>query len=242
MARVSAITMGSFCIIQCFFQQESGRALKRYKEDAMDTSKKQTKIIDTLKGILPQGLKHVGFKVRKSLGLTIPIRTDDRRVLEQIVIPYLSTQRDTDKVLFVGCEWYTQHYKKFFVGKKYWTIDFDPSKTAYGSRGHHIVDSLENIDKYFAGNYFDVIICNGVFGWGLNTKEQTKNAFGGCYKLLRPGGYFVLGWNDIPQSKPFHPEECTALRQFNSYIFPPLGATQYIPITSNGHTFNFYVK
>lgn len=208
----------------------------------MGTSKKQLKIIDTLKAILPQELKEVAFKVRSSLGLTIPIRTDDRRVLEQIIIPYLSAQRNTHRVLFVGCEWYTRHYKKFFADKEYWTIDFDLSKSSYGSKGYHIVDSLENIDKYFAENYFDVIFCNGVFGWGLNTKEQTKKAFGGCYKLINTGGYFILGWNDIPEAKPFHPEECSALRQFNSYCFPPLGATQYVPITSNGHTFNFYVK
>jgi Methyltransferase domain len=149
--------------------------------------------MNTLKGMLPQELKDLAFKVRNSLGLTIPIRTDDRRVLEQVIIPYLSAQRNTHRVLFVGCEWYTRHYKKFFAGKEYWTIDFDPSKSAYGSEGHHIVDSIENIGNYFTENYFDVIVCNGVFGWGLNTKEQTKNAFGGCYKLLRTGGHFVLG-------------------------------------------------
>jgi SAM-dependent methyltransferase len=208
----------------------------------VDTFGKQTRIIDSLKGILPQELKDTAFKIRNSLGLTIPIRTDDRRVLEQIVIPHFASQRNTHRVLFVGCDWYTRHYKKFFVGKEYWTIDFDPSKSAYGSKDRHIVDSIENISAHFAENYFDLIICNGVFGWGLNTREQTKNAFGGCHKLLRTDGHFVLGWNDIPQAKPFPPEECTALRQFNSYIFPVLGATQYIPITNNGHTFNFYVK
>jgi len=198
--------------------------------------------MNTLKGMLPQKVKNVAFKVRNSLGLTIPIRTDDRRVLEQVIIPYLAAQKNTHRVLFVGCEWYTRHYRKFFAGKEYWTIDFDPSKSAYGSKGHHLVDSIENISNYFTENYFDVIVCNGVFGWGLNTKEQTKNAFGGCYKLLRTSGHFVLGWNDIPQAKPFHPEECTALRQFKSHVFPPLGVTQHIPSTSNGHTFNFYVK
>jgi Methyltransferase domain len=208
----------------------------------VDTFGKQTRIIDSLKGILPQELKNTAFKLRNSLGLTIPIRTDDRRVLEQIVIPHFASQRNTRRVLFVGCDWYTRHYKKFFVGKEYWTIDFDPSKSAYGSNGRHIVDSIENISTHFAENYFDLIICNGVFGWGLNTREQAEDAFGGCHKLLRIGGYFVLGWNDIPQAKPFPPEECTALRQFNSYIFPLLGATQHIPITNNGHTFNFYVK
>ncbi len=208
----------------------------------MDASGRQTGLTETLKGILPQELKNIAFRVRNSLGLTISIRTDDRRILEQIIIPYLASQQNTHRVLFVGCEWYTRHYKKFFAGKEYWTIDFDASKSTYGSKGRHIVDSIEHIGTYFAENYFDVIVCNGVFGWGLNTKEQTKNAFGGCYKILRTGGSFVLGWNDIPVAKPFHPEECTALRQFQSQIFPPLGTTQYIPITSNGHTFNFYVK
>jgi SAM-dependent methyltransferase len=208
----------------------------------LDTLEKQTRIIDSLKSILPQELKDTAFKIRNSLGLTIPIRTDDRLILEQIVIPHFASQRNTHRVLFVGCEWYTRHYKRFFMGKEYWTIDFDPSKSAYGSKGRHIVDSIENISTYFTENYFDLIICNGVFGWGLNTREQTKSAFSGCHKLLRTGGHFVLGWNDIPQSKPFPPEECPALRQFNSYIFPALGATQHIPVTNNGHTFNFYVK
>ncbi len=208
----------------------------------MNTSEGKETLVDNLKGMLPQELKDLVFKVRNSLGLTIPIKTDDRRVLEQVILPYLAAQPNTHQVLFVGCEWYTRHYKNFFKGKEYWTIDFDPHKSGYGSKDRHIADSIENIGTYFTENYFDVIICNGVFGWGLNTKEQTQNAFGGCYKILRSGGQFVFGWNDIPEAKPFHPEECTALRQFNSYIFPPLGATQHIPITSNGHTFNFYVK
>lgn len=195
-----------------------------------------------------------------------PLRTDDRYVLEQIIIPYFVSRRDIKSVLFVGCDWYTKHYRKFFRGMEYWTIESDPKKKKYGSR-NHVTDLLENLHYYFPSGYFDLIICNGVYGWGLNQKEQCEIAFRNCFACLREGGEFVLGWDSLSEDSPSSPapvllkeleslgwhqpvplEKLEALKAFQHKRLPPLSTWRY-PITwqylGRGpfcHIYDFYLK
>ena len=111
-------------------------------------------------------------------GLGIPVRYSSpaRTVLENIIIPYYASHANTSRLLFVGCDWYTKHYRKYFKKCEYWTIDSDPQKKRYGAK-NHIVDLLENLDQHFDEEYFDVIICNGVLGFGLNQLKPAEKAF-----------------------------------------------------------------
>src|SRR5580704_14993940 len=62
--------------------------------------------------------------VRYVLGLPVPLETEDRRVLEQVVFKHFLGLTDTHRILFVGCDWYTKHYDRaFFRDRDYWTID-----------------------------------------------------------------------------------------------------------------------
>src|ERR1700756_174591 len=55
--------------------------------------------------------------VRYLLGLPVPMHTEDRRVLEQVIFPHFLALPGVDRVLFVGCDWYTKHYERaFFAG------------------------------------------------------------------------------------------------------------------------------
>jgi len=173
-------------------------------------------------------------------------------------------------VLFVGCDWYTKHYCKFFRGMEYWTIDPDQGKKRYGSR-NHLVDFLEHLHYYFPSGYFDLIICNGVYGWGLNQKKQCETAFRNCFDCLREGGEFVLGWDNVPEDSPSSPiswhqpaslkeleslgwrqpvplEELESLKAFRRQQFAPLSTWRY-PTTwqylGRGpfyHIYDFYLK
>jgi len=165
----------------------------------------------------------------------------DRHLLEKVIIPYLVSQADLKRVLFVGCEWYTKPYESLFKQKEYWTIELDPDNAIYGAR-NHIVDRVQNLTRYFSNDYFDLIICNGIIGYGVNTLPDMEETFAQCFQCLRAKGILVVGWNDIPERNipPF--ENCNSLNQFYSYIFPPISTSKYLTNTHYRHAYNFYIK
>jgi SAM-dependent methyltransferase len=180
-------------------------------------------------------------KIILSCGVDLYLHTDDRRVLETLIFPYFIERDEFSRILFVGSAWCTRGYNTMFARKTYATLDIDPTQKQYGAK-RHITDSIENIDLYFKENELDVIICNGVFGWGLNDKASVEKTFQGCFACLREGGILVLGWNDVPKRRPFPLAECESLRSFNAYVFPPLSTSQYVTANPNRHTYNFYMK
>ena len=186
-----------------------------------------------------------GFKVvsHTVMGWDMPIVNHDRYILEQKIIPYFVNSQEFAKVLFVGCGSYTKHYEKWFGEKEYWTIDINPMKKVYGAK-NHIVGSMSDLNLHFPENSLDLIICNGVFGWGLNDKKDVEEAFAGCFHSLRKDGVLIIGWDDVPEKKPFPLDTCESLSQFLPFIFPPLSTTQYVNLEdeSDKHKFNFYLK
>lgn len=197
-------------------------------------------LTEQLKGAVRQG-RGVVRSGKRALGIPSYLRNDDRRVLEQVIFPYFVDRAEFSSVLFVGTAWYTEPYTQIFRAKNYWTIEIDPSQAQYGS-SNHIVDSIEHIDRHFLPRSLNLIICNGVFGWGFDAKPSVEAAFARCFDLLRPGGVLVVGWNDVPEHRPFPLEDCEALKLFTPWRFPPLATTQYRTTSKNRHTFNFYRK
>ncbi len=180
-------------------------------------------------------------KLPMALGIDLKKHTEDRRVLEKEIFPYFVSLPEFYRILFVGCAWYTRGYNTIFQNKDYLTLEIDPGEAKYGAK-KHIIDSIENINRYFHEGELDLIICNGVFGWGLNEKTRVEEAFHRCYSSLRRGGIFILGWNDIPERRPFSLAECQSLNLFDPFIFPPLSTSQYLTNTSNRHVYTFFVK
>lgn len=167
--------------------------------------------------------------------------SEDRRVLETVIMPDLAGREEVRRVLFVGCAWCTRGYWRIFRRQEYVTLEVDPGAAKFGAR-RHVVDSLENVRRHFGEGELDVIICNGVFGWGLDDRGVVERAFEGCFECLRVGGIFVLGWNDVPENRPFPPSECRSLRRFAPYEFAPLRASRHATATGNRHTFWFFRK
>ena len=113
---------------------------------------------------------------RRALGLSAQLHTEDRRALEQVILPEYARRTDIARILFVGCAAYTQRYGALFGAREYWTIDPVARRSRYGSP-HHIVDQLQNLGRHVRPAYFDLIVCNGVLGWGLNTPADAEIAF-----------------------------------------------------------------
>jgi len=87
-----------------------------------------------------------------------------------------------------------------------------------------------------------LIICNGVFGWGLDRREQCEAAFSQCYSRLRNDGHFLFGWDDVPRRTPVPLATLSSLTRFRPYDFPPLGTSRYVTDTQYRHTYAFYRK
>ena len=194
-------------------------------------------VISAVKG----ALRTASLAARRALGLSAQLRTEDRRLLEQVILPEYSRRADIKRVLFVGCAAYTQRYGEFFSGGEYWTIDPVPRRRRYGSE-RHIVDRLQNLGSHAPSAYFDLIVCNGVLGWGLNELEDADAAFAACHHHLRAGGALLLGWNDIAPRNRVLPEAISALGRFEKVQCDPAKTARWRVDTGNRHVFDFYQK
>lgn len=137
-------------------------------------------------------------------------RTKDREALDEQILPVFAADPSCRRILFVGCDWYTRHYEAMFAGREFWTLENDPGRARFGAR-HHVVADLQHVDAHFAAGSLDLIICNGVIGWGLDDPAAIETAMAACVSRLSPGGSLVLGWNDIPEKTPVAIDDIAAL-------------------------------
>lgn len=164
----------------------------------------------------------------------------DRELLERIILPHLAGATDTDRVLFVGCDWYTKPYRRLFKNRSLWTLDVDPSKRCFGASAH-VTDRLCNLRNHVPAGFFDAIVCNGVFmKTAIETYDEAEQSFLACFECLREGGWFVLGWNDTEELRPYPPSESAALARFSPEPFPNLGVAEILTPTEYRHTYNFF--
>lgn len=176
------------------------------------------------------------------LGRIDRLPTRDRQLLEQTILPHYAARADVERVLFVGCAWYTRTYADLFPQATFITLEPNPRRARYGA-AHHIVDGLERLDRYVSPGTLDLIVCNGVFGWGLDAHADCERAFDACHLALRPHGELVLGWNDVPAHKPCDPRTLASLRRFEPVRFAPADeASRWYAGTDNRHVFDFLRK
>ncbi len=186
-------------------------------------------------------IKKAVSKLLVSCGAQLRLHTLDRDVLEKTILPYFAQDPQFQRILFIGCDWYTRAYSRLFAGKEYWTLEMKPSRRKFGAV-LHITDRCQNTARYFDPSSLDVIVMNGVFGYGLNEREDVEQTLAGFHCCLRDQGIFVLGWNDVSSCRPMPLEDIEGLRRFEPYAFPPLGSAHYLTPTHNRHTFSFYRK
>ncbi len=169
------------------------------------------------------------------------IISHDRTILENVILPYFDRTVSVRKVLFVGCSAYSCRYKELLENKECGTIDPKRVKRKYGSE-KHIIDSITNIGKCMVKSYFDVIIMNGVIGFGLNRVGDIEQAIDACYESLASAGILLVGWNDRASRIPVDIRSIRALIKFHEYYFRPLQTCHYRTEGSQRHTFSFYRK
>lgn len=174
------------------------------------------------------------------LGIPIRIEAPDRDELERRILPWLASREDVHGVLFVGVGPYTKHYERIFAGCEYWTIDVDPARKRFGAGRRHLVDSVLRLDRHFAPASLDLVVANGVLGFGLDERDEIEQAFGQFRRALRGGGRLLLGWDDNPPRRPVHPEEIAALQAFEREPVPLYDSWRHVTETPYRHTYDFY--
>jgi SAM-dependent methyltransferase len=168
------------------------------------------------------------------------LATPDRVFLEDVVVPGILADDEVRRVLDIGVDWYTRSYPRLFAGAEYWTVDVDPAKQRIASSNHHTVSATHLTDAFAPGT-FDLVVCNGVIGWGLNDPSDVETALDECAEVMRAGAWLVVGWNDV-EGRRVPGLDALLAKRFNRQVLPPVGADHFIPKTPYGHRFDFFTK
>jgi SAM-dependent methyltransferase len=190
------------------------------------------RVLPWAKGLIPR------------LRIVVPIVNADRDFLENRIFAFLVDDATVKTVLFAGVELYTWHYAKYLKGKQFCTIDIDSNKAPFGSKDGHTVGSVTQLSTFYDRDYFDVVILNGLIGYGLNSKQDVDRALAESFAILRPGGLMIIGWNNTPEHLDFVLEGLEAYQLYDKYIPERLSLTsnRIEANASNKHTFDFLTK
>lgn len=154
-----------------------------------------------LKGLIPRSIKR--FLVLHLFGADMgPGAHPSRKWLEQDVLPILP-KLGFKRILFAGTAPYTWHYEAIVrrAEGEWITCDINQSAAIWGAR-RHVVAGVEELDRWFSAGYFDAVIINGILGFGINTDAELQAALCVVYRMLRPEGLLLLGWNSDATSDP----------------------------------------
>jgi hypothetical protein len=162
-------------------------------------------------------------------------RSPDRIFLKKILLSEIG-KRST-RVLFVGCRRYTASYPMILNGHgaECWTIDIDPAAARWGAKGRHAVMDVREIADHFSSEFFDTVILNGVFGYGVDTESLQNTTLVAIDAVLKRGGLLVLGWNTDRSPDPVGLDELK--RRFHSFVLGKLGSRR--TFLGSTHVYDF---
>ena len=184
------------------------------------------------------------WRLAKDFIALIPKRwrtlTDDRQILEQVIFKELFVSRQYGKILFVGCDSYTRWYPLLFEWAgdlTFATVEPEARKKKYGSRRHHTIGRFQDLQEIPSFRHFyDLVIFNGVFGFGTDMPEDKVRIFETSACLLKPGGVFLIGYNDMEGNYRFDlnlPQE----NGFEAFPIPGLHVSDFLTQEQNHHRF-----
>lgn len=175
------------------------------------------KIIGRMKYVFKRGIFRASPELAASLGIDFRLRAPSRAFMEQEIFGYLNRRFDgvPAQCLFIGLDRHNWHYNRL-LSLDFHSIDLNPRNAVYGQSGKHVVGSATELSAYYAPASFDVVIANGLIGFGLNTEEAFNQLMQQCRRVLTDDGLLVLGYNDRPDLLKFHLEQAEGFGMFET--------------------------
>jgi len=164
----------------------------------------------------------------------------DRKILEDQILPHFAEREDVRRVLDVGCAWFTRFYHELIPKAEYWTIERFPELQKFGAPNHKAISLLE-IGDHFDNASFDLVVCNGVFGWGVDQPEEIDAGLTAISDALRPGGFLLIGWDDNDSNRP-EGLKAAIEQKFEELEIEALGGQEIRTDTPWRHVFSFYQR
>jgi SAM-dependent methyltransferase len=179
----------------------------------------------------------------QALGLPPRADTADRRWLEQALLPHVAQRSDIVTVLLVGTRWYTRHYPGLLPHQRCISIDIAAAAARHGSPHRHIIDDVRHVERHLSPASVDLVLFNGVFGWGLDDPVSLDQSLAALATVLRPRGELVFGWNDDAVHCPFDWRAVPRWRAFEPLRSAPAGGVAHLAlVTDNRHRFDFFAR
>lgn len=195
--------------------------------------------------LLPRPLRRLAWRARvAALRLAAgrdALHSPARLALEYDVLFRVADEVAPHSVLFVGAGRYTRFYPRLFPRARFATIDADPACAAWGSPAEHVVGDATRLPEFWPDASFDAVLCNGVYGWGIDSREQLAALLAGVRRVLVPGGFLLLGWNAGPERDPLGVEAGRAEALFAGFRPAALGGRTSMQVRSRpDHCFRFF--
>lgn len=101
------------------------------------------------------------------------------------------------------------------------------------------------MEKYYDLNQFEVVLYNGLIGYGLNTAVDVDKAIDEAYQVLSKRGILIIGWNNTDNHLNFKLEDLPSYGKFTKFAPVGLGlesTNRYEANSENRHTFDYLLK
>jgi hypothetical protein len=191
-----------------------------------------------VKQALPTWLIAVLREANEKRNYHSTMRSPDRAVLRDHILPAFA--ENGGEILWVGCRRYTKEYPALLEARDAtcWTIDIDPRVSRFGHPKRHITGSLLDAERLLPRKEWDAILCNGVFGFGIDEPSQQCHALAVMANLLAPGGWLMLGWN----TDRVHDMHALAARVGTLWPAPYGEFPQRMAVEGVTHVYDFFQK
>jgi hypothetical protein len=173
------------------------------------------------------------------------LATDDRRVLEDRILPAMAGDPGVRRVVVVGCNEASSWYPVAFglaPGLRFETVDPDPHAARFGARRRHVIGRLESLadDPTRLGTY-DAVILNGVFNYGTDDDAAKDAVLAAAHGLLRREALLLIGQREpVDSGRPDLKPELLDARSWRPAAIPGLGVAVHRTENANGHTFRAF--
>jgi SAM-dependent methyltransferase len=156
--------------------------------------------------LLKRALFRMSPRAAEKLNIDFRLRAANRQFLEQSVFGYINRMAGqapgTIKTLFVGVDKHNWHYPRL-LKTEFHSLDIEAGKAVYGQPGRHWTGSATSVAGHYGDNAFDVVVANGLLGFGIDEAQGCRHLLENCEAVLKPGGLLVLGYNDRSDRVPY---------------------------------------